>query len=444
MKRVSKLIALALSLVMALSLAACSGGNAAGSSAGSAGNDSAEPKTLDVWLPATAADGNDAELWADIIDEWEAENNATVNFQFISWKDYEAKYTSGISTGTGPDVGYMYVEMFPTFIDAGAVEDIAPYLTQEDYDNYTVLDERYQIFGKNYGVATAGMSGCVGLVVNMDILNELGEEMPQNWDDVTRIAQKATLDTDNDGKIDQYGLAQGWGQTFYQDLNWNWYSFVWQAGGDVFDKETGECILDQDAGITTAQWLYDLKNTYNVLPEDTMSLTNSEAFKNYFLTGKAAMAFTHISTGNLTLMKDAGINYGLTISLQGPTGNTGFWSSADQYTLMSAAEDKELAWSFIKYVTSGAGAEGAHKMKNAAPCTKDATYYYGNEETREMMETYGPTCARPLTAARRAPEVYDYLWKALQGMMNGQTTPEATMADVTAFANSLDYAAPNN
>ena len=96
MKRVSKLIALALSLVMALSLAACSGGNAAGS----AGNDSAEPKTLDVWLPATAADGNDAELWADIIDEWEAENNATVNFQFISWKDYEAKYTSGISTGT--------------------------------------------------------------------------------------------------------------------------------------------------------------------------------------------------------------------------------------------------------------------------------------------------------------------------------------------------------
>ena len=29
-------------------------------------------------------------------------------------------------------------------------------------------------------------------------------------------------------------------------------------------------------------------------------------------------------------------------------------------------------------------------------------------------------------------------------MMNGQTTPEATMADVTAFANSLDYAAPNN
>lgn len=138
MKRVSKLIALALSLVMALSLAACSGGNAAGS----AGNDSAEPKTLDVWLPATAADGNDAELWADIIDEWEAENNATVNFQFISWKDYEAKYTSGISTGTGPDVGYMYVEMFPTFIDAGAVEDLAPYLTQEDYDNYTVLDER--------------------------------------------------------------------------------------------------------------------------------------------------------------------------------------------------------------------------------------------------------------------------------------------------------------
>lgn len=438
-KGLTRWINLSLAGALCLSLAACSGGES-GSSSG--GTDADGVKQLDVWLPATAKDGNDAELWADIVAGWEKENNAKVNFQFISWKDYEAKYTSGISTGTGPDVGYMYVEMFPTFIDAGAVEELSGYLTEEDYEKYTVLDERYQIFGKHYGIATGGMSSAHGLLVNADILAELGEKMPENWEDITRIAQKATRDTDGDGKIDQYGIAQGWGQTFYQDLNWNWYTFVWQAGGDLFDAETGECILDQEAGITAAQWLYDLKNTYKVLPEDTMSLTNSEAVNNYFYTGKAAMAFVHCGTSTLKQLEEAGINHEFSISVKGPTGGQGGWSSADQYTLMSAADDKELAWSFIKYVTSGDGAEAVCKMKQGAPCIKGVDYYYGPEETREIMEKDGPTCARPLTAARRAPEVYDYLWKALQGMMNGQSTPEETMKDVTQFANSLDYAAP--
>ena len=47
-----------------------------------------------------------------------------------------------------------------------------------------------------------------------------------------------------------------------------------------------------------------------------------------------------------------------------------------------------------------------------------------------------------LKAARRATEVYDYLWKDLQEMMNGSMTPEEAMKDVTEYANSLDYQAP--
>ena len=73
---------LALAGALCLSLAACGSGQ---------GGAEDGVKQLDVWLPATAADGNDAELWAGVVADWEAENNAKVNFQFISWKDYEAK-----------------------------------------------------------------------------------------------------------------------------------------------------------------------------------------------------------------------------------------------------------------------------------------------------------------------------------------------------------------
>lgn len=432
-----RIIATALIGVMTLSLVACS------KSDSSSEKEESGTEELEVWLPATAEDGNDAELWADIVADFEEEHNCKVNFQFISWKDYEAKFSSAISTGTGPDVARMYVEMYPTYIDAGAVEDLTDYLTDEDYDTYTVLTEKYQIFGKHYGVAISGPSSSVSMVYNKDILDAIGEDVPKNWDDVIRVAQKATQDTDGDGTIDQYGIAQGWGQNFYQDLNFNYYSFLWQAGGDVFDAQTGECLLDSEAGIASAQFLYDLKNTYKVLPEDTMSLINAEAFENYFLSGKAALAFVSLGTGNLNLLDEAGINYGFDITLQGPNGDQGFWTAADQLALMSAAENKELAWEFIKYVTGPEGGPKMHEMDHSAPCTNTGEPYYASEVTREMMEEYGPTCTRPLTAARRATEVYDYLWKDIQSMMNGDLTPEAAMKDVAEYANALDYSDPN-
>ena len=80
-KGLTRWINLSLAGALCLSLAACSGGES-GSSSG--GTDADGVKQLDVWLPATAKDGNDAELWADIVAGWEKENNAKVNFQFIS------------------------------------------------------------------------------------------------------------------------------------------------------------------------------------------------------------------------------------------------------------------------------------------------------------------------------------------------------------------------
>lgn len=442
-----KLLSISVCYALALSLLAGCTQNAAptGSPAGSeapVGSGSAPAETLEVWLPAKAADGNDAEIWAEVAAPFEAEHNVKVNFQFISWKDYEAKYTSGISTGTGPDVGYMYVEMFPTFIDAGAVEDLSAYLTREDYDTYTVLNEKYYIFGKPYGIAQSGPQAVTGLMYNLDILNAIGESAPETWDDVLRIAQKATQDTDGDGKTDQYGIAQGWGQTFYQDLNWNWYDFVWQAGGDLFDDE-GKCILNEQAGVAAAQYLYDLKNTYGVLPEDTMSLINSEAVDNYFVSGKAALAFCGTSESTFKKLDDAGFQYGFTYDLQGPGGAMGARASVDQIVLMSACENKELGWELVKYMTGPEGGARYRELSGSAPSTVGETDH-GFEATRDALAASLDTSIRPIKAARRAPEVYDFLWKTLQEMMAGDLTPQEAMDEVTEFANGLDYAAPAN
>lgn len=434
-----------LATVLTLLMAAC-GGQSAGSDPSAAptqgGSEGESTKVLEVWLPAKATDGNDAEIWDEVVAPFEEEHNVDVTFQFISWKDYEAKYSSGISTGTGPDVGYMYVEMFPTYIDAGAVEDLSNYLTEEDYATYTTLTDKYKIFGKFYGIAQSGPQAVSGLVYNKTILDSIGEEAPKTWDDVIRIAQKATQDTDGDGKIDQYGVAQGWGQTFYQDLNWNWYNFIWQAGGDIFDDE-GKCIINSEQGIAAAQLLYDLKNTYNALPEDTMSLINNEAFDNYFVPGNAALAFVGTSESTFNKLADGDFEYGFTYDLQGPNGDMGARASVDQIVLMSACEDKELGWELVKYMTGPEGGAKYRELTGSAPSTVGEEDH-GYEVTKEALAASLDTSIRPIKAARRATEVYDFLWKTLQEMMNGNVSPEDAMNEVAEFANSLDYAAPAN
>ncbi len=404
------------------------------------GGGEGKTETLEVWLPAKL-NGEDETIWNEIAAPFEKEHDVDVTFQFISWKDYEAKYSSAISTNSGPDVGYMYVEMFPTYIDAGAVEDLGKYLTDEDYEKYTVLGEQYKIFGKNYGIAQSGPEACVATFYNTDILESIGEEAPKNWEDVMRIAKAATKDTDGDGKIDQYGVAQGWGQTFYQDLNWNWYSYIYQAGGDIFDED-GKCILDEKEGIETAQFLYDLKNTANVLPEDTMSLTNNEAFEKYFVPGKAAIGFVSANSSMFEQLKSNGVNYGYTFELQGNNGAMGSRASVDQLVLMSAAEDKDLAFEFIKYVTGEEGGGKYHELAKSNSNMKDQEWFGVPELQESWTKAVDEGTIRPITAARRAPEVYDYLWKDLQEMMNGKMTPEEAMKDVTEYANGLDYAAP--
>ena len=439
-----KLSCACLSALMILSLAACNSKPTEDSSATSASEvkteAKADTKTLEVWFPAMAKDGNDAAIWDEVVAPFEKEHNVDVVFQFVSWKDYEAKYSSGISTGTGPDVGYMYVEMFPTYIDAGAVEDLTGYLKDEDFATYTNLTDKYKIFGKFYGISRSGPEAANSIFYNKTILDSIGEKAPETWDDVIRIAQKATKDTDGDGKIDQYGVSQGWGQTFYQDLNWNWYNFIWQAGGEIFNDD-GKCTINSEEGIAAAQLLFDLKNKYNALPEDTMSLLNSEAFDKYFVSGKSALAFVSTSRGTFNKLSDAGIDFGFNFDLKGPNGDMGARASVDQVVLMSACEDKELGWALVKYLTGPDGGAKYRKMTNSAPCTVGEENF-GFEGTKEALAASMDTSIRPIKAARRATEVYDFLWKTLQEMMNGNVQPADAMNEVAEFANAMDYAAP--
>lgn len=428
MGKLRRVLALVLMSAVAFSLAGC--GQKAESGVAEATEATEEKQEIVLWLPPIGED--DATIWEPILNQYEEENNVEISLEIIPWDNYPEKYATAIAAGKGPDVGYMYAEMFPQFIKMGAVEDLTPYLTEEDYENYIYINDG-KMMGGLYGLGIEAANPAV-LYYNQDILNALGEEPPKTWEDFRRIAKAATQDTDGDGEIDQWGLAQGWGRSMFGDLNWNWYGFLWQAGGELYNEDLKTVRFNDEKGLKAATLLYNLKFEDKALPPDHMSKTNKEMLTTTFGEGNAAFCIWLSSASNEILDKNfADLNYGFVLSLEDETKGT--FASVDQLTLMSGADNKELAFGLIEHMLSAESMTVFHEYHPRAPISKDEPYQ-GDPRLKEMIETQNGVY-RPLVVAPHGVEVYDYLWKELQMMMAGEKTPQEALDEAAQWSNDL-------
>ena len=383
---------------------------------------------LVVWsAPLT---DHDADAWKPIFEKFEKENNCEIEFQIVPWDNYAEKYATAISAGEGPDIGYMYAEMFPQFIEMGAVEDLTPYLEKSGTsDNYLYLDDA-KMMGGIYGLPIEAANPGV-LYYNKDILEKLGEKPPKTWDDFKRICEKATKDTDGDGKIDQWGLAQGWGSKVFGSLNWNWYPYLWQAGGDIFNDDLKSVKFNDKSGLEAANFLKELQA---YVPEDSLSKDSNEMIESVFGPGKAA--FTIMLSSAATSVFDESfpdLNWGFVTGLEDKKAAT--FGAVDHLSLMSSAKNKELAYKLIQHMLSVESMTEFHKAIPRAPITKGEPYQ-GDERFKEMVEN-DKNVYRPLVVGPHGVEIYEYLWKELQTMISGDKTPKQALDDAAKYSNDL-------
>ena len=388
-------------------------------------------KTLEVWVPPL--DDATEKNWGDLLKDWEKENDCKVNLTVIPWDKYEETYTTALNSGEGPDVGYMYNEMFPTYIDAGVVEDMSSYVTDEDKKEYKYLSNGNMMDGQYGWPLVTGVPFV--LYYNEDILNALGEKAPETWDDFARICQEATKDTDGDGKVDQYGFACGMNTSdigAMQILNAYYYSALWQNGGQVYNDDLKSVSFADEAGKEAVTWLKGLTSYMN---EDFMSLSWSDAFSNVFGAGKAAFGITRSSQTDGTTFAETypDLNWNFVTSLKnkdfGPFGAT------DCLTLMSACEDKDLAMDFIKYVTGSEFMTAYHAKCPGAALTESEPYV--GDEKMEKIYTEDKDKWHGIQAGPCGTQILNQLAADFQGIMSGETSVDEGLKEAEDYANGL-------
>ena len=425
MKR--KIVSVLLVAAMAVSMVAgCGSKNDSKKSDSKSGE-----KTLEVWVPPL--DDATEKNWGDLLKDWEKENDCKVNLTVIPWDKYEETYTTALNSGEGPDVGYMYNEMFPTYIDAGAVENMSSYVTDEDKKEYKYLSNGNMMDGQYGWPLVTGVPFV--LYYNEDILNALGEKAPETWDDFARICQEATKDTDGDGKVDQYGFACGMNTSdigAMQILNAYYYSALWQNGGQVYNDDLKSVSFADEAGKEAVTWLKGLTSYMN---EDFMSLSWSDAFSNVFGAGKAAFGITRSSQTDGTTFAETypDLNWNFVTSLKNK--DFGTFGATDCLTLMSACEDKDLAMDFIKYVTGSEFMTAYHAKCPGAALTESEPYV--GDEKMEKIYTEDKDKWHGIQVGPCGTQILNQLAADFQGIMSGETSVDEGLKEAEDYANGL-------
>lgn len=393
------------------------------------GSKSEGGETLDVWLPPLSANQDDKEVWDKIMEPFEEENNCTVNVEIVPWGNYEEKYLTGITSGEGPDVGYMYMEMISDFIDMGAVEPLDEYLTDEDKDNFLYLSNGV-IEGKQYCLPII-VGNAVVMCYNKDILEANGvTEVPDNctWDEFIEICKKIKVGADGSSEV--YPFIQRWGNPSISTLNTSFYPYVWQNGGALFNEEGTALIIDSDAAKEAIQFLYDLRFTHGILPDIVTSLTQDNCIS-YFSEGKTA--FVEMETTSTVNFDEAGVNWGFITSLT--KEKKGTFVASDSLVLMSSAENKELAYKLIQHMLSGTSMTEYHKSAQFAPIGKDEEYH--DNPIFENVYAEDGDALHSLSPAKGSSKIYDSLYKNLQLMMMGEKQPEEVISESVSYADTI-------
>jgi multiple sugar transport system substrate-binding protein len=191
----------------------------------------------------------------------------------------------------------------------------------------------------------------------------------------------------------------------------------------------GNLTVDTAQGLEAAQFIYDLRYKDNIL-NDSCTSTDGDAALSNFKDGK--VAFEYEATGNAT--RNEGINWSYSI-LAAPEGGAKTFVAADCLVMLSSCKDKPLAAKAMKLMTSTDVMKRFHtEVSSQMPITKDEEIA-ADDPFKDLYANDGDKF-QTLPVFEGSAEFYDYFYKDLQSMMQGQMKPEDVLKDATDYYNS--------
>ncbi|MBM7573478.1 ABC transporter substrate-binding protein [Aquibacillus albus] len=286
-----------------------------------------------------------------LIDAFE-EKNPHIQIELKSYAplSYWSKISAMAAAGSAPDVFDMNSDFVDEWASKGFLYNLQDFvdndINKEDY--FTSVFDAVRYPDKETGDMYAFPYAWVTTVLyyNKDMFDEAGLEYPTKewtWDEFLHAAQTLTLDTNNDGRTDQYGF---WLYGRYAHIE----PWIYQNDGLILNNEKTEFAMDDNAR-EAVKFLTNLTAEHKVSPKPMeMQGTNQS---DIFPLGTAAMWVD----GSWNIENNRNIingqfDWGISTV---PRGNN--WKEdvaygwPDNIAIFNETDHPQEAWEFIKFMT---------------------------------------------------------------------------------------------
>lgn len=333
-------------------LAACAVPTPAAAPAPAMGDAAPEPVELEftVW-------GSWDAIYGLLMEHLYADSETTVTITGAPFGQYHDRLLTRFASGDLPEVAMIVDFDFARFQNRGFLSDLTAYveahptwdISAPGFNHfYPVITDFFKSEGKPYAIPAE--VNPMGIGFNIDMFEEMGVPTPyeqyQNdewtWDAFVETA-KAMMHGEGDEKV--YGWTNG------PVRIWNISNRIWQNGGDVFNEDKTEVIVNEAAAAEAIQWKFDLYLEHKLGPANLRS--SDAGAGGLFKQGRLAMR--DVGTWTRKGMEDSDMNWG--VCPQPKSVKYASWTGGFSYCIPVGTEAADAAWDLIQETASVDGAK---------------------------------------------------------------------------------------
>ena len=281
---------------------------------------------------------------------------------------YYQKLQTMIAGGTAPDLAWLAYDQIPIFASKKVLVKLDPLIKKDsDFkieDYYPAVIDTLSYQGSIYGLARDFTTFV--LYYNKDMFDQAGLKYPDkswDWDKFLAAAKRLTKDTNNDGRIDQFGFRpEPWFDS------WAWW--VWSNGGRILSEDRTKCEMDNPKTIEALQFVADLRNKYYVAPSIGEAKDLGASGADMMQANQLAM-YVNGRWVCEVLRENKELNFDVAEVPRGRGGRvTVLFTVA--YVLLEGGKQREEAWEFVKFAggTKGQAISGDSLIGRGIPAVR--------------------------------------------------------------------------
>ncbi len=252
--------------------------------------------------------GSDRSTLEAIVERYnETSDKYYVNMEIMDWELVYQKLSTSASSNQGPDFICFGPENIATYANMGAIVPVNDFYEAKMIDE-SLFPETFKDMikykGDYIGIPMNFFNHC--LYYNKDMAQAAGLDIsspPKTWDELATWARAMTNEANG-----EYG--------FFIPTGWvSLVQHLWANGGDIMDYSTKTATINSPKSVEAVQFFADLYK------EGVSPATNSNGGQ-MFTAGKLGMMID--GPWQTPQVKEAGINYGLSLVPAGPVKQVTF------------------------------------------------------------------------------------------------------------------------